>query len=80
MTIKCHAYGSQVKQDMETTSTYPHHTTNHQEQGFYYSMLNGNVSMPEASNNENNFSWDGLWNSNDVHGNFSSTCAIGKAS
>ncbi|CAL8990153.1 unnamed protein product [Prunus brigantina] len=78
--IKMPCFWPQVKQGMETISTYPHHTTDHQEQGFNYSMLNGNVSLPEASNNEDNFLWDGLWNLNDVHGNFSSTCATGKAS
>ncbi|PQP92211.1 myb-related protein 315-like [Prunus yedoensis var. nudiflora] len=69
----------QVKQDMDTSSAaYPHHTADHQEQGFFYSMLNGNAYVPEASSNEDSFLWDGLWNLDDVHGNFGT--AAGKAS
>ncbi|KAM2332180.1 hypothetical protein ACFX1X_022769 [Malus domestica] len=56
---------------------WPHAADHHQEQGFFYSMLDGNivnVSLPEAaSSNEDNFLWDGLWNLNDVHANFINT-------
>ncbi|KAM0985606.1 hypothetical protein ACFX13_013082 [Malus domestica] len=74
----------QVKPDSETSTTttvYPN--TADQEQGFFCSMLHGNVYMPEpASTNEDNYLWDGLWNLDDIHGNFNtaSACSTGKPS
>ncbi|XP_050374891.1 MYB-like transcription factor EOBI [Argentina anserina] len=73
----------QGKQDMVTsTTTYTNHTSS-EEQGFFYSMLHGNVpaDAAEASSSEDTFLWDGLWDLDDVHGSFiTSVCATGKAS
>lgn len=49
-----------------TTALYPN--TVDQEQGFFCSMLNGSAPVPEAPVEDIN--WDGLWNLDDVHGNF----------
>ncbi|XP_061346324.1 transcription factor MYB24 [Gastrolobium bilobum] len=57
-------YTSQLRQEM--VNMYPNTTEEH---GYLYSMLNGNTSAPEASTEET--FWDGLWNLDDVHGNFS---------
>ncbi|KAE9617586.1 hypothetical protein Lalb_Chr03g0036911 [Lupinus albus] len=56
----------QMRQEM--VKMYPN---NSEEQGNFYSMLNGNnnASAPEVSNDE--ISWDWLWNMDNVHGNFS---------
>nr|WRO64723.1 MYB transcription factor protein [Rosa persica] len=72
---------AQGKQDVDTSTTAYHNHTSTEEQGFY-SMLNGNVPhVAEASSSEDSFLWDGLWNWDDVHGNFTtSACATGKAS
>ncbi|CAN6547662.1 unnamed protein product [Malus baccata var. baccata] len=73
----------QVKPDSETSTTTVCPHTADQEQGFFSSMLHGNVYVPEpASTNEENFLWDGLWNLDDIHGNFNPTsaCATGKTS
>ncbi|KAM7485343.1 hypothetical protein LguiA_001352 [Lonicera macranthoides] len=48
-----------------TTALYPNTA---EEQGFFCSMLNGSAPAPEASNED--IYWDGLWNLDDVHGNF----------
>ena len=68
-------YISQVRQDM--VNMYPNTI---EEQGYLYSMLNlnGNASAPEASTEET--LWEGLWNLDDVHANFSIANATSKAS
>ncbi|XP_028801545.1 myb-related protein 305-like [Neltuma alba] len=55
---------------------------NAEEQGCFYSMIstidnNDNSSAPEALNEE--ILWDGLWNLDDFHGNFSATNTTSKA-
>ena len=64
----------QVRQEM--TTMYPN--TN-EEQGYFYSLLNTNssVSVPEAANED--IIWDGLWNLDDVHGNFNSASMTSRA-
>ncbi|KAK6254653.1 hypothetical protein SCA6_015958 [Theobroma cacao] len=66
-------YVPQLRQEMATS--YPNTT---EEQGFFYPMINGNVSGSDTSNEE--ILWDGLWNLDDVHGTFGSACATSKAS
>ncbi|KAF7837402.1 Transcription factor MYB2 [Senna tora] len=55
---------SQMRQEMYQNPT-------ELEQGYFYSMLNGNASASsqEASNDET--FWDGLWNLDDFHASFS---------
>ncbi|OIV90633.1 hypothetical protein TanjilG_01714 [Lupinus angustifolius] len=48
------------------------------EEGYFYSMLNGNASAPTSSNEET--LWDGLWNFDDVLYNFSAASVPSKAS
>ena len=62
----------QVRQEM--TTMYPN--TN-EEQGYFYSLLNSSVSVPEAANED--IIWDGLWNLDDVHGNFNSASMTSRA-
>ncbi|OIW07668.1 hypothetical protein TanjilG_07710 [Lupinus angustifolius] len=68
-------YMPQMRQEM--VKVYPNTT---EEQGYFYSMLNGNnnASAPEVSNEE--VSWGGLWNMDNVHGNFSFASATNKVS
>ena len=67
-------YLPQLRQEMTATS-YPNTT---EEQGLFYPMINGNVSGSDTSNEE--ILWDGLWNLDDIHGNFGAACATSKAS
>lgn len=62
----------QARQEMATI--YPSNT---EEQSYFYSLLNSNVSVPEASNED--IIWDGLW-MDDVHGNFNAASATTRAS
>ncbi|KAK7838266.1 myb-related protein 305 [Quercus suber] len=62
----------QVRQEM--TTMYPN--TN-EEQGYFYSLLNSSVSVPEAANED--IVWDGLWNLDDVHGNFNAASVTSRA-
>ncbi|KAJ9154086.1 hypothetical protein P3X46_027460 [Hevea brasiliensis] len=66
-------YVPQIRQEMATV--YPNATEEH---GLLYNMFNINASIPEPSNEE--ILWDGLWNLDDVHGNFGVACAPSKAS
>lgn len=52
---------SQMRQEMYQNTI--------EEQGWFYSMINGNAPAPEPSNDDT--FWDGLWNMDDLHGNFS---------
>ncbi|XP_027365771.1 myb-related protein MYBAS2 [Abrus precatorius] len=63
---------SQARQEMVNMQQ---NTT--EEQGYLYSMLNGNTSATETLAEE--ILWDGLWNLDDVHGNFSVASAASKA-
>ncbi|PSS24012.1 Transcription factor like [Actinidia chinensis var. chinensis] len=69
-------YLPQAKQDMVTL--YPNNTAG-EEQDFLYPLFNGYMSLPEAPNHEENILWDGLWNLDDIHGNWSMACAANKA-
>lgn len=62
-------YISQARQEMFNMCP-----NNIEEQGYF--MLNGNSSVPEASVED--ILWDGLWNLDDVHGNFSVANATNK--
>ncbi|KAL5138414.1 Transcription factor MYB2 [Glycine soja] len=67
-------YISQSRQEMINM-----HQNTTEEQGYLYSMLNDNSSAssaPETSAEE--VLWDGLWNIDDVHGNFSVASAASK--
>ncbi|CAL0299835.1 unnamed protein product [Lupinus luteus] len=57
---------SQEKQQI-VSNMYPNTTP--YEEGYFYSMLNGNACAPTSSNEET--LWDGLWNFDDVLYNFS---------
>ncbi|EEF44342.1 conserved hypothetical protein [Ricinus communis] len=71
-------YVPQVRQ--EAACVYPN--TTDQEHGFLYTMFNANayVSVPDQVCNED-ITWDGLWNLDEVHGNFgvAAACASSKA-
>ncbi|XP_031251133.1 myb-related protein 305 [Pistacia vera] len=58
----------------EIGATYPH-TSEEQQQGWFYSMPGGNAVVTEPLTEE--FLWDNLWNLDDFHGNFG---VVGKAS
>ncbi|KAG6668517.1 transcription factor MYB13-like [Carya illinoinensis] len=62
----------QARQEMSTM--YPNTT---EEQSYFYSLLNTNVLVPEASNED--IIWDGLWMDDD-HGNFNAASATTRAS
>ncbi|KAK7393287.1 hypothetical protein VNO78_21838 [Psophocarpus tetragonolobus] len=67
-------YISQSRQEMVNM-----HQNNTEEPGYLYSMLTSNSSgssAPETSAEE--VLWDGLWNIDDVHGNFSVASAASK--
>ncbi|KAF1878570.1 hypothetical protein Lal_00047239 [Lupinus albus] len=66
---------SQETQEM-FSNIYPNTTP--YEEGYFYSMVNGNASAPTSSNEET--LWDGLWNFDDVLYNFSAASAPSKAS
>ncbi|XVF38557.1 hypothetical protein REPUB_Repub20aG0112300 [Reevesia pubescens] len=68
-------YVPQLRQEMATDS-YPNTT---EEQSFFYPMINGNGSSSTDTSNEE-ILWDGLWNLDDIHGNFGAACATSKAS
>lgn len=63
----------QMSQEMAPHAVYPNTTEEH---GLLYNMFN--ASVPEASNED--ILWDGLWNLDDVHGNFGVACATSRAS
>ncbi|XP_061337552.1 transcription factor MYB82-like [Gastrolobium bilobum] len=69
-----HSEPSISLETQEMVSMYPNTT---EQQGYFYSMLNGNVSVPESSNED--FMWDGLWNLDDILCNFSAATATSKA-
>ncbi|KAI4338078.1 hypothetical protein L6164_016430 [Bauhinia variegata] len=63
-------------QAIQVNNFYPNTAT--EEQSCFYSMLNGNASMPYEASNEEIF-WDGLWNLDDFHGSFSAAGATKQA-
>ncbi|KAF9673628.1 hypothetical protein SADUNF_Sadunf10G0043900 [Salix dunnii] len=64
-----------MRQEMAPHAVYPSTTEEH---GLLYNMFSVNASVPEASNED--MLWDGLWNLDDVHGNFGVACATSRAS
>ncbi|CAK7327337.1 unnamed protein product [Dovyalis caffra] len=68
-------YTPPMRQEMASHAIYPSTTEEH---GLLYNMFNVNASVSEASNED--ILWDGLWNLDDVHGNFGVACATSKAS
>ncbi|KAG4907144.1 hypothetical protein JHK86_055628 [Glycine max] len=55
------------------------HQNTTEEQGYLYSMPNGNCSASSAlETSAEEVLWDGLWNIDDVHGNFSVASAASK--
>ncbi|KAJ4841898.1 hypothetical protein Tsubulata_014259 [Turnera subulata] len=55
--------------------------TTTEEHVLMYNMFNVNASAAaEATTTNEDILWDGLWNLDDVHGNFGVACAANKAS
>ncbi|OIW01766.1 hypothetical protein TanjilG_03904 [Lupinus angustifolius] len=69
-----HMAPSISQETQEIVSMYPNTTT--YEEGYFYSMHNGNIFAPTSSNDET--LWDGLWNLDDVLNNFSAASATRK--
>ncbi|XP_011041468.1 PREDICTED: transcription factor MYB24-like [Populus euphratica] len=65
-------YTPQMRQETAPHALYPNTTEEHV---LLYNMFN--ASVPEALNED--IIWDGLWNLDDVHGNFGVACATSRA-
>lgn len=73
-------YVPQLRQEMATVVPYPNTTVEQQQQaGLFYPMMefDGNVSGSGSdSSNEVDVLWDGLWNLDDINGNFGATSKV----
>ncbi|KAB2092697.1 hypothetical protein ERO13_A02G043800v2 [Gossypium hirsutum] len=72
-------YVPQLRQEMATAVSYPNTTVEQQQAGLFYPMMDfdGNVSGSGSdTSNEVDVLWDGLWNLDDINGNFGATSKV----